>query len=67
MLYVLTKYVEAISAAEAIAKDKTTPIHEIDIHSKVWEHNNFELNAVKKEKNEIGYKPRRSVSARKGT
>jgi len=43
MRYMIIKYVDADSQAEALKKARTTPIHEITIHNSHWEKAEFSL------------------------
>ena len=43
LLYVVTTYVEAESAAEAARLVKNVKAHEVNLHGKWWENNNFAL------------------------
>lgn len=46
--YVVTTYVEANSAQEALKKASTQKPHEAYIHNQWWEKRDFTLNEVKK-------------------
>lgn len=43
MRYMIIKYVDADSHAEAMRKAKRTPIHEVTIHNSAWEKSEYSL------------------------